>query len=333
MSISPSDHNLAMLQLDQNNAVQKKMDMDGLKKRLDAAPNKAAKLREACEGFESVFIQKLWEQMRKNVQKEGYLHSRDEQMYQGMYDTEFSKKLTQAGGIGLADMLYEQLSQRLGESSRTTSTKNDPRLPILPADSSVSGLGMTDNPIRELDYARSQAGLPLNNRQIKPLYEDATAFQAPIAKSGEPDELSDLAPFDDEAMEEQTGEMENRQLGSADELDFEAVSHGLLQDELEADAQGVAVSPEATSVSGAAAVKMSATEKAIIEAALRQNMADAGRITAAQAPVTSQRGASYAQIENVMKAAIEENGTDFAREVAKSAETAAINTKNHLPRS
>ncbi|MDL2266519.1 peptidoglycan DD-metalloendopeptidase family protein [Desulfovibrio sp. OttesenSCG-928-G15] len=105
----------------QNDAVRQKLDMDALKKRLANEPSKEEKLRESCEGFEAIFLQKMWEQMRKNVPKEGYLHSKDEETYQSLFDVELCKKMASAGGIGLADMMYEQLSQQLDNTSRTTS--------------------------------------------------------------------------------------------------------------------------------------------------------------------------------------------------------------------
>ena len=49
------------------------------------------------------------------------MHSKDEEMYQSLFDVELCKKMAGAGGIGLADMLYEQLSQQLVNSGRTTS--------------------------------------------------------------------------------------------------------------------------------------------------------------------------------------------------------------------
>lgn len=117
LGISP-----AMLsdQATQNDLVRRKLEMDSLRKRLGDVKSKEEKLRESCEGFEAIFLQKMWEQMRKTVPKEGYLHSKDEEMYQSLFDVELCKKMAGAGGIGLADMLYEQLSQQLVNSGRTT---------------------------------------------------------------------------------------------------------------------------------------------------------------------------------------------------------------------
>lgn len=83
---------------------------------------KEKKLRESCEGFESIFIQKMWEEMRKTLPKSTLLHGKEEQFWQGMYDQELAKKMTSAGGIGLADMMYAQLSRGLVSASRTTAT-------------------------------------------------------------------------------------------------------------------------------------------------------------------------------------------------------------------
>lgn len=104
----------------QNDLVQRKLSVDALRKRLGDSRTEQEKLRESCEGFESLFIQKMWEQMRKTLPKEGYLHSKDEETYQSMFDVELSKKMASAGGIGLADMLYDQLSQKLTDTARTT---------------------------------------------------------------------------------------------------------------------------------------------------------------------------------------------------------------------
>lgn len=93
--------------------------LGGLNGRKLDPETKAKKLREACEGFESIFIQKMWQEMRNAVPKTGMLTGREEKYWQDMYDQELSKSMTKAGGIGLADMMYEQLSRNLVSASRT----------------------------------------------------------------------------------------------------------------------------------------------------------------------------------------------------------------------
>lgn len=93
-----------------------------------------AKLKKACQDFEAVFIGQIWKQMRASVPKEGMLHSKEEEGYLSMFDQELSVKMSRSGGIGLSDMLYANLSERLVNASRdTTSTA-----PLHPLDRSAS---------------------------------------------------------------------------------------------------------------------------------------------------------------------------------------------------
>ena len=134
MVSAPVDIRTAFDSANESDLVQKKLSLDAMRKSVSGGPSEERKLRDACEGFESVFLQKMWEQMRKNVKKEGYLHSKDEEAYQSMFDVELAKKMASAGGIGLADMLYEQLGQKLHNASKTTgSGLTRTPLPIEPA--------------------------------------------------------------------------------------------------------------------------------------------------------------------------------------------------------
>jgi len=120
---STMDPRLAAQVADTQDLTRFKTQMDGLKKSLSGAdPDKMSKLKKACQNFEAVFIGKLWDQMKKSVPKEGYLHSKQEDSYMSMFNRDFSEKMAQAGGIGLADMIYAQLSQKLKQASQETLT-------------------------------------------------------------------------------------------------------------------------------------------------------------------------------------------------------------------
>ena len=70
-----------------------------------------AKLRSACVEFESVFLNMLLTQMRQTIPKGGLLPQSNEQdIMQSMLDSEMAKNMSAAGGIGLSDMLYRQLT-------------------------------------------------------------------------------------------------------------------------------------------------------------------------------------------------------------------------------
>lgn len=81
-----------------------------------------AKLKKACQDFEAVFIGQIWKQMRASVPKEGMLNSKEQESYLSMFDQELSLKMARSGGIGLSDMLYANLSERLVNASRDTTS-------------------------------------------------------------------------------------------------------------------------------------------------------------------------------------------------------------------
>ncbi len=103
--------------------LKRKLGLDQVRRNLTPGGTQEKKLREATEGFEAMFIQKLWQQMRKSVPKEGYLHSQEEDAYLSMFDEELSKKMASAGGIGLGDMLYRELQEQLSRTAGATAPR------------------------------------------------------------------------------------------------------------------------------------------------------------------------------------------------------------------
>ena len=73
-----------------------------------AAEDKA--LKKACEGFEAMFLNMMYRQMRSTVH-EGGLFGEDNatKIFEDMRDSEMTKQMAEAGGIGLGDLLYKQL--------------------------------------------------------------------------------------------------------------------------------------------------------------------------------------------------------------------------------
>ncbi len=69
-----------------------------------------AKLKQACQDFEAVFVNQLLQSMRKTVAKsELFGDSREEETYQEMMDWEVARSVAKQGSAGIADMLYRQL--------------------------------------------------------------------------------------------------------------------------------------------------------------------------------------------------------------------------------
>ena len=68
-------------------------------------------LKEACKGFESMFLDMMYRQMRKTVPESPMFgKSNAMSIFEDMRDTELMKQTAESGGIGLADLLYKQLA-------------------------------------------------------------------------------------------------------------------------------------------------------------------------------------------------------------------------------
>ena len=126
--------NLAVNTAAQQDIAARRREMEALSKSADPEAQRA-KLRDACEGFEAIFLQKMWEQMRATLPKDGLMHSKEEEMWQSMYDQELGKSMAASGGIGLADMMMRQLDRNDGAISDATrqSTMRRPVLEVPPA--------------------------------------------------------------------------------------------------------------------------------------------------------------------------------------------------------
>lgn len=75
--------------------------------------NDDEQLIEACREMEAYFIQQLFKTMKSSTQLgEGIIpKGQHEEIFEDMLIEEQSKEAAKAGGIGLADMLYKQLSR------------------------------------------------------------------------------------------------------------------------------------------------------------------------------------------------------------------------------
>lgn len=124
----------AQSQAEQSNYARLASQAQALRRRFEAAGQDERKLKDASQDFEAIFIGKLWEQMRATVPKEGYLHSKQEDFYLSMFDHELSRKLSAAGGIGIGDMLYEQLKSQLVRKSQAATPGAPVEIRPLPED-------------------------------------------------------------------------------------------------------------------------------------------------------------------------------------------------------
>ena len=84
-------------------------------------------MENVARDFESVFVNKLLESMRKAIPKSGLLDSSALDMYQSMMDQEMAKNMSERKGMGLGEMVYKDLSRLdkvfRGESISSSSIK------------------------------------------------------------------------------------------------------------------------------------------------------------------------------------------------------------------
>lgn len=86
----------------------------------ESTPGRAreeAKLKEACQQFEQLYLNQMFSQMRKASKMGGgeslFGGGQQEEMFNGMLDQERSKVWSQEGGVGLANILFQQMKKNL----------------------------------------------------------------------------------------------------------------------------------------------------------------------------------------------------------------------------
>ena len=82
------------------------------KNSMTAEDIEAKKLREACEGFEAMFLSMMYKQMRATVPDNELFGKKSNalEIFEDMRDTELMNAAAKSGGIGIADMMYKQLT-------------------------------------------------------------------------------------------------------------------------------------------------------------------------------------------------------------------------------
>ena len=91
------------------------MRMDQLSKIPDAkGKNDDAKLREASNQFEAIFIQHMLKTMRKTSLESDFIKkSEGEKIFRSMLDEQYAILSAKSGRLGLGEMIYQQLKTNL----------------------------------------------------------------------------------------------------------------------------------------------------------------------------------------------------------------------------
>ena len=92
--------------------------------RTEMCPIEKTALREATMAFESYFLQMMMREMRRTLNDEQRIipKSSAERIFTEMLDQENAIQLAQAGGVGLADAMFQQMTRAYSQAvpRRTT---------------------------------------------------------------------------------------------------------------------------------------------------------------------------------------------------------------------
>lgn len=100
---------------------------DDFARRLEeAARNKDDReLKKACQEFEAIMLDMLFRQMKATIIKSGLVEEDPgREIFETMLDEELMEQASQRGSLGLADMLYKQLSRQYGISPSPKTSEN-----------------------------------------------------------------------------------------------------------------------------------------------------------------------------------------------------------------
>ena len=99
--------------------------------------NSEKKIEKVSREFESIFLHKPLSSMRKTVPKSGLLDSFATDMYKSMMDEEIAKEMSKNKGMGMGEMIYNDLSN-INRVSRGQALQS----PYTASESKPAGFGM-----------------------------------------------------------------------------------------------------------------------------------------------------------------------------------------------
>jgi len=87
---------------------------DELQRAKNRENKKDRKLWDTCIEMESLFVNNMFKEMRKTVHKSDWTHGgHAEEIFEDMLYDEYSLQVSKNSNLGLAKMIYEQMSQKV----------------------------------------------------------------------------------------------------------------------------------------------------------------------------------------------------------------------------
>lgn len=83
--------------------------LNNLKFKASQDASDKASMRAAAQQFESYFLQLMLKSMRQTLSQDGLFDSRETRMFTEMFDQQVAQNMSQTRGVGLADMIVQQI--------------------------------------------------------------------------------------------------------------------------------------------------------------------------------------------------------------------------------
>ena len=117
------------------------------------------KFREVAEMYEKHFIREMMKEMRSTVHESGFIKQNNaEKMFSEQLDDNYAGQWTQKGGIGLADLIHDQLMQKYGPQYGLKEKLAKPHGPIdLNAKSNITTLRIPHTENSEATHLKIEA--------------------------------------------------------------------------------------------------------------------------------------------------------------------------------
>lgn len=148
--------------------------------------DQGAGIKEVAKKFESIFVNMMLKSMRKaneSFEEGNFLHSSESQFYRDMFDQQLSVSLTQGHGIGLADILAQQLAAQHGitlPDAKSLST-------------SLDSNKLTNDQVNNIETGKkaAQTSPTLASIHVQPLQDIAQTITAASPETVTDDEIVD----------------------------------------------------------------------------------------------------------------------------------------------
>ncbi|HOQ06847.1 MAG TPA: rod-binding protein [Clostridiales bacterium] len=108
------------------NSANRASDDDFARRLEEAARNKDDReLKKACQEFEAIMLDMLYKQMKATIIKSSLVEEDPgREIFESMLEEELMDQASRRGSLGLADMLYKQLSRQYGISASPKTSEN-----------------------------------------------------------------------------------------------------------------------------------------------------------------------------------------------------------------